>query len=72
MPRTYTSTSKNLALLVFFYLLGVQILGAVAAYVLSMAFGAALALACLPRVFPDSWPARPGTKVESSPQSPRP
>ena len=42
----------NLALLVFFYLLGVQILGAVAAYVLSMAFGAALALACLPRVFP--------------------
>ena len=33
----------NLALLVFFYLLGVQILGAVAAYVLSMAFGAALA-----------------------------
>ena len=42
----------NLALLVFFYLLGVQILGAVAAYVLSMALGAALALACLPRVFP--------------------
>jgi len=42
----------NLALLVFFYLLGVQILGAVAAYVLSMGFGAALALACLPRVFP--------------------
>jgi O-antigen/teichoic acid export membrane protein len=42
----------NLALLIFFYLLGVQILGAVAAYVLSMAFGAALALACLPRVFP--------------------
>ena len=42
----------NLALLVFFYLLGVQILGAVAAYVLSMAFGAALALVCLPRVFP--------------------
>jgi len=42
----------NLALLVFFYLLGVQILGAVAAYVLSMALGAALALGCLPRVFP--------------------
>jgi len=43
---------RNLALLVVFYLLAVQILGAVAAYVLSMAFGAALALACLPRVFP--------------------
>jgi O-antigen/teichoic acid export membrane protein len=42
----------NLALLVFFYLLGVQILGAVAAYVLSMAFGAALALASLRKVFP--------------------
>ncbi len=38
------------ALLVFFYLLGVQILGAVAAYVLSMVLGAALG--CLPRVFP--------------------
>src|SRR5215212_4524003 len=42
----------NLVLLVFFYLLGVQILGAVAAYVLSTAFGAALALASLRRVFP--------------------
>src|SRR5919112_2686088 len=42
----------NLALLVFFYLLGVQILGAVAAYVVSMVLGAALALGSLPRVFP--------------------
>jgi O-antigen/teichoic acid export membrane protein len=42
----------NLMLLAFFYLLGVQVLGAVAAYVLSMAFGAALALASLRKVFP--------------------
>jgi O-antigen/teichoic acid export membrane protein len=42
----------NLALVVLFYLLGVQILGAVAAYILSMALGAALALYCLVRVFP--------------------
>ena len=42
----------NLVLLVFFYLLGVQILGAVAAYVSSMALGAALALASLRKVFP--------------------
>jgi O-antigen/teichoic acid export membrane protein len=42
----------NLVLLVFFYLLGVQILGAVAAYVISMALGAALALASLRKVFP--------------------
>ncbi|HEY6580494.1 MAG TPA: oligosaccharide flippase family protein [Rubrobacter sp.] len=42
----------NLVLLVFFYLVGVQILGAVAAYVISMALGAALALASLRRVFP--------------------
>jgi O-antigen/teichoic acid export membrane protein len=42
----------NLILLVCFYLFGVQILGAVAAYVLSMALGAALALASLRKVFP--------------------
>ncbi len=42
----------NLALVVFFYLVGMQILGAVAAYVLSMAFGAALALYYLRKVFP--------------------
>jgi O-antigen/teichoic acid export membrane protein len=41
----------NLVLVIFFYLLGIQILGAVAAYVLSMAFGAALALYYLRRVF---------------------
>ena len=38
--------------IVFFYLFGVQILGAVAAYVLSMALGAALALVSLGKVFP--------------------
>jgi O-antigen/teichoic acid export membrane protein len=42
----------NLALVILFYLLGVEILGAVAAYILSMALGAALALYCLVRVFP--------------------
>ena len=42
----------NLLLLVIVYLFGVQILGAVAAYVLSMAFGAVLALVSLRRVFP--------------------
>lgn len=42
----------NLVLLVIFYLMGVQILGAVAAYVLSMAFGAGLALVSLKKVFP--------------------
>src|SRR5215212_9487201 len=41
----------NLALVVVFYLLGVEILGAVAAYILSMALGAELALYCLVRVF---------------------
>ena len=49
----------NLVLVVVFYLLGVQILGAVAAYVLSMAFGAALALYCLGRVFPGLLEGRP-------------
>ena len=42
----------NLVLLVFFYQLGVQVLGAVAAYVISMALGAALALVSLRKVFP--------------------
>src|SRR5215216_4754609 len=42
----------NLALVVVFYLFGVQVLGAVAAYILSMAFGAALALYYLRRIFP--------------------
>ncbi len=49
----------NLALVFFFYLLGVQILGAVAAYVLSMALGAALALYCLRRVFPGLLAGKP-------------
>jgi len=42
----------NLALIVVFYLFGVQVLGAVAAYILSMALGAILALYYLKRVFP--------------------
>lgn len=42
----------NLVLVVTFYLLGVQILGAVAAYVLSMTAGSALALYYLYRIFP--------------------
>lgn len=43
----------NLAFIAVFYLLGVQVLGAVAAYVLSMAFGAALSLYYLRRIYPN-------------------
>jgi O-antigen/teichoic acid export membrane protein len=42
----------NLALVVVFYLLGVQILGAVAAYAVSMALGSVLALYYLSRLLP--------------------
>ena len=42
----------NLALIMAFYLFGVQVLGAVASYVFSMAFGAALSLYYLRRIFP--------------------
>ena len=42
----------NVGFVVVFYLLGVQILGAVAAYVLSMALGSALALYYLGRLLP--------------------
>ena len=42
----------NLALIVVLYLLGVQILGAAAAYIVSMLVGSVLALYCLNRVFP--------------------
>ena len=44
--------AANLGLVVVFYLFGVEILGAVAAYIISMAFGAALALYYLRKVFP--------------------
>jgi O-antigen/teichoic acid export membrane protein len=44
---------SNLALIVVFYLFDVLILGAVAAYILSMAFGAVLSLYYLRRIFPD-------------------
>jgi O-antigen/teichoic acid export membrane protein len=42
----------NLVLIVVFYLFNVLVLGAVASYILSMAFGAALSLYYLRRVFP--------------------
>jgi O-antigen/teichoic acid export membrane protein len=42
----------NLALIVFFYLFDVLILGAVAAYIISMALGAVLSLYYLSRIFP--------------------
>lgn len=43
----------NLVLVVVFYLLGVQVLGAIAAYILSMALGFAVALYYLRRIFPE-------------------
>ncbi|CAN5911130.1 flippase [soil metagenome] len=42
----------NLAFVFVFYFFGVEILGAVASYILSMAFGSALALYFLWRIFP--------------------
>jgi O-antigen/teichoic acid export membrane protein len=42
----------NLVLIVFFYLLGAQILGAAVAYVISMVFSSALALVYLRKIFP--------------------
>jgi O-antigen/teichoic acid export membrane protein len=44
---------SNLVLVFAFYLLGVEVLGAVAAYAISMAAGAVLALLYLRRVFPN-------------------
>jgi O-antigen/teichoic acid export membrane protein len=43
----------NLGFIAVFYLLGVEVLGAVAAYIISMAFGAALSLYYLRRVYPN-------------------
>jgi O-antigen/teichoic acid export membrane protein len=43
----------NLAFIAVFYLLGVQVLGAVAAYIISMVFGAVLSLYYLRRVYPN-------------------
>lgn len=54
----------NLAFVVVFYLLGAQILGAVAAYALSMAAGAAVAAYYLKRVFPQLLQSGAGTKYE--------
>jgi O-antigen/teichoic acid export membrane protein len=55
----------NLAFIVVFYLLGVEVLGAVAAYILSMVFGAVLALYYLKRVFPGLLNSRVKPKFES-------
>lgn len=54
----------NLVLVVGFYFLGEEILGAVAAYVLSLALGSALALYALKRVFPELLDLGAGTKYE--------
>jgi O-antigen/teichoic acid export membrane protein len=55
----------NLAFIIVFYLLGVEVLGAVAAYALSMVFGAVLALYYLKRVFPNLLNSRVKPKFES-------
>ena len=55
----------NLAFVAVFYLLGVEVLGAVAAYVLSMVFGAVLSLYYLKRIFPDLLNSRVKPKFES-------
>jgi O-antigen/teichoic acid export membrane protein len=55
----------NLVFIAAFYLFGVEVLGAVAAYILSMAFGAALALYYLRRVFPGLLNRRIKPKFES-------
>jgi len=55
----------NLAFIAVFYLLGVEVLGAVAAYVLSMFFGAVLSLYYLKRVFPNLLNSRVKPKYES-------
>jgi O-antigen/teichoic acid export membrane protein len=55
----------NLAFIAVFYLLGVEILGAVAAYILSMVFGAVLSLYYLKRVFPNLLNSRVKPKFES-------
>jgi O-antigen/teichoic acid export membrane protein len=55
----------NLAFIMVFYLLGVEVLGAVAAYALSMVFGAVLALYYLKRVFPNLLNSRVKPKFES-------
>ena len=55
----------NLVLIVGFYLFDVLVLGAVASYVLSMAFGAVLSLYYLRRVFPRVFDRRIRPKFES-------
>src|ERR671911_482968 len=55
----------NLAFIAVFYLLGVEVLGAVAAYILSMAFGAVLALYYLKKVFPNLLNSSVKPKFES-------
>ena len=55
----------NLALIVVFYLFDVLVLGAVAAYILSMAFCAVLSLYYLKRIFPGLLNREIGLKFES-------
>ena len=55
----------NFVFIAGFYLFGVEVLGAVAAYILSMAFGAGLALYYLRRVFPGLLNHRIKPKFES-------
>ncbi len=55
----------NLVFVVIFYLLGVEVLGAVAAYILSMAFGAVLSLYYLRRIFPSLLDREVKPKFES-------
>lgn len=54
----------NLALIVVFYLIAAQILGAVAAYVLSMVVSAAFSLYFLRRIFPEVLDSRTPSKFE--------
>ncbi len=55
----------NLGFVVIFYLLGVEILGAIAAYVLSMLVGSAIALCYLKRLLPELVDRGTPTKFEA-------
>ena len=55
----------NLVFIAVFYLFGVQVLGAIASYILSMAIGAALSLYYLSRIFPSLLDRGVRSKFES-------
>lgn len=55
----------NLVFITVFYLFGVEVLGAIASYILSMAFGAVLSLYYLRRIFPDLLNREARPKFES-------